>query len=103
VARGQSAGISSSDDEHTAAIQRAQTIAQDMFTEWEWPLLADSGNGAHLFYRIDLIGPGPKTGSKGGRPLKGETRREDIAEAEYREIELEANGWWRTPSGRRKF
>jgi hypothetical protein len=48
------AGISSSDDEHTAAIQRAQTIAQDMVTEWERPLLADSGNGAHLLYRIDL-------------------------------------------------
>ncbi len=48
------AGISSSDDEHAAAIQRARTIAREMATEWGQPIIADSGNGAHILYRIDL-------------------------------------------------
>ena len=48
------AGISSSDEEHMAAIKRARIIANDMATEWEWPIIADSGNGAHVLYRIDL-------------------------------------------------
>jgi len=48
------AGISSSDEEHTEAIKRARIIAQDMAPEWDWPIFADSGNGAHLLYRIDL-------------------------------------------------
>ena len=48
------AGISSSDEEHAAAIQRAHIIAQDMAADLERPIIADSGNGAHLLYRIDL-------------------------------------------------
>lgn len=48
------AGISSSDAEHTAAIERARTIADDMEAEWQRPIIADSGNGAHLLYPIDL-------------------------------------------------
>ena len=48
------AGISSSDGEHTEAIKRARIIAEDMAPEWERPIIADSGNGAHLLYRIDL-------------------------------------------------
>lgn len=48
------AGISSSDEEHAEAIQRARTIADDMASEWDRPILADSGNGAHLLYCIDL-------------------------------------------------
>ncbi len=48
------AGISSSEAEHAAALQRARTIAEDMASEWEWPIVGDSGNGAHLLYRIDL-------------------------------------------------
>lgn len=48
------AGISSSDEEHAAAIRRAQTIADDMAKEWGRPIIADSGNGSHLLYRIDL-------------------------------------------------
>src|ERR1700722_3159226 len=42
------AGISSSDEEHIVALQRARTIADDMVGEWERPIIADSGNGAHL-------------------------------------------------------
>ncbi len=48
------AGISSSEEEHEAAISRARTIARDMATEWGSPIVADSGNGGHLLYRIDL-------------------------------------------------
>jgi len=48
-------GVSSSDEEHTAALQRARVIASDLKTEWGQPILADSGNGAHLLYRIDLL------------------------------------------------
>jgi hypothetical protein len=48
------AGISSSDGEHAAAIARARTIADDMAGEWERPIIADSGNGAHLLYEIDI-------------------------------------------------
>lgn len=48
------AGISSSDEEHATAIERARLIAADMAAEWGWPVIADSGNGAHLLYDIDL-------------------------------------------------
>ena len=48
------AGISSSEEEHSAAIQRARIIADDMQDEWGRPIIADSGNGAHVLYRIDL-------------------------------------------------
>jgi hypothetical protein len=48
------AGISSSEQEHAAAVHRARTIADDMVKEWDRPIIADSGNGAHLLYRIDL-------------------------------------------------
>lgn len=48
------AGISSSQEEHDAAIERARIIACDMSANWGRPIIADSGNGAHLLYRIDL-------------------------------------------------
>jgi hypothetical protein len=48
------AGISSSDEEHAAAIKRARIIAEDMVREWGRPVFADSGNGAHLLHRIAL-------------------------------------------------
>jgi hypothetical protein len=49
-------GVSSSDEEHRSAIDRAKGIADFLATEYGWPgpVLADSGNGAHLLYRIDL-------------------------------------------------
>jgi len=47
-------GISSSDVEHAAAIARAKSIRDTLYFEgWPDPILADSGNGAHLLYRID--------------------------------------------------
>jgi hypothetical protein len=48
------AGISSSEEEHDAALARAYTIAIEMATEWGRPIIADSGNGAHLLYEVDL-------------------------------------------------
>jgi hypothetical protein len=47
-------GISSSEEEHAAAIARARLIADDMVKDWGWPIIGDSGNGAHLLYPIDL-------------------------------------------------
>jgi hypothetical protein len=48
-------GTSSSEDEHTAAREKASEIAR-WLGSWGWPepIIADSGNGAHLLFRIDL-------------------------------------------------
>jgi hypothetical protein len=48
------AGVSSSDEEHAAAIERARIIAAEMANQWGHPIVADSGNGAHLLYSTDL-------------------------------------------------
>jgi len=49
------AEISSSDEEHQAALQRAREVRDTLRAMgWPEPILADSGNGAHLLYAIDL-------------------------------------------------
>jgi hypothetical protein len=49
------AGISSTDAEHAAALQRATDCDAWLHSlGWPAPVLADSGNGAHLIYAIDL-------------------------------------------------
>ncbi len=48
-------GVSSSDDEHQAALDRAAEIAAALGEMgWPAPVTGDSGNGAHLLYRVDL-------------------------------------------------
>lgn len=48
-------GISSTDAEHNAAIDKARQILDVLGGKgWPQPILADSGNGAHLLYRVDL-------------------------------------------------
>ena len=48
-------GISSSDEEHELAIQKARNVHGVLTgAGWSEPILADSGNGAHLLYRVDL-------------------------------------------------
>jgi len=49
-------GISSTDAEHEAALERARDIRLVLREEYGWPdpILGDSGNGGHLVYRIDL-------------------------------------------------
>jgi len=48
-------GVSSSDDEHAGALSLAEIIRGFLATcGWPDPLLADSGNGAHLLYPLDL-------------------------------------------------
>jgi hypothetical protein len=49
-------GVSSTDEEHQAALVRAAEVAAYLGRErgWPAPIMADSGNGAHLLYRIDL-------------------------------------------------
>ncbi|RPF41988.1 hypothetical protein EDD75_2209 [Thermodesulfitimonas autotrophica] len=49
------AGVSSSDAEHEAALERARQVRDWLRgLGWPEPVLADSGNGAHLLYRVDL-------------------------------------------------
>lgn len=48
-------GISSTAAEHEAALQRAQTCRVWLRQQgWPEPIAADSGNGAHLLYRVAL-------------------------------------------------
>lgn len=48
-------GISATEEEHELAIARARQIRDALRTEgWPNPILADSGNGGHLLYKIDL-------------------------------------------------
>lgn len=48
-------GISSSDEEHEAALKHAKTVAAtlSMMYGFPEPLIADSGNGAHIMYRVN--------------------------------------------------
>lgn len=47
--------ISSSDEEHQAALQRAAEVREALRAMgWPEPVYADSGNGAHLVYAVDL-------------------------------------------------
>lgn len=47
------AGISASDEEHEAAIELAFHVRATLHEEgWPSPIVADSGNGAHLLYQI---------------------------------------------------
>jgi hypothetical protein len=49
------AGISSTDAEHKAALDRAKACRDWLRSQgWPEPLFADSGNGAHLLHLIDL-------------------------------------------------
>ncbi len=50
------AGISTTEEEHEAAIDRAHEIARYLVADLDWPgvAIADSGNGAHVLARIDL-------------------------------------------------
>ena len=48
-------GISASEEEHEAALVRARMMAEELSAEpWGEAIVADSGNGAHLLFRIDL-------------------------------------------------
>ena len=48
-------GVSSSEEEHQAALERAAGIAAALGEMgWPAPVAGDSGNGAHLLYRVDL-------------------------------------------------
>jgi phage/plasmid-associated DNA primase len=54
--KGKLSGISSRDSEHAEALEEAATFARRMTDDFGWPepVYCDSGNGAHLQYRIDL-------------------------------------------------
>jgi hypothetical protein len=49
------AGISSTDEERETAIAKAVCVRDGLRAEgWPDPIVGDSGNGAHLLYRVDL-------------------------------------------------
>jgi len=49
------AGISSSESEHAAAIERIREIRKKLLVlGWPEPVAGDSGNGGHLLFKIDL-------------------------------------------------
>jgi len=49
------AGISSTEYQHTEALNRARAIRTELFRlGWQDPILADSGNGGHLLYAVDI-------------------------------------------------
>jgi len=49
------AGIPSSADEHTASLQWIERMVKELVAEgWPEPILADSGNGGHALFPIDL-------------------------------------------------
>ena len=48
-------GVSSTEAEHEAALMKAEQVDHFLSGEgWPDPILGDSGNGAHLLYRIDI-------------------------------------------------
>ena len=48
-------GTSSSEIEHACALGRAERIRESLTGQgWPAPVVVDSGNGAHLLYRVDL-------------------------------------------------
>jgi hypothetical protein len=47
------AGISATEEEHTMALQKVETIRQFLDERgWPEPIIANSGNGGHLLYRL---------------------------------------------------
>ena len=49
------ANTSSSKEEHGLALKKARKIRDELTAEgWPTPITADSGNGAHLMYKVDL-------------------------------------------------
>jgi hypothetical protein len=54
------AGVPSTDEEHKAALKRAKQCRRWLREQgWPEPITADSGNGAHLLYAIDLPNDDP--------------------------------------------
>jgi AAA domain len=50
------AGISANDQEHKAALGKAEDIKQFLVTRsWPQPIVGDSGNGGHLLYRLPVM------------------------------------------------
>ena len=55
-------GVSSTDEEHDAALAAAERIEAYLAEQgFPAPVRADSGNGAHLVYRVDLLNDEPST------------------------------------------
>ena len=76
------AGISATDAEHSAALERARQIRARLAQEgWPDPVYVDSGNGAHLLYPCDLPND-PASTDLIKRVLKALASRHDDAAVE---------------------
>ena len=70
------AGVSSNNLEHSFAIEHARKIESVLRAEgWPGPLLADSGNGAHLVYRLPDLANTPEHVDLLKRVLRGLNER----------------------------
>lgn len=74
------AGVSSTDAEHEAALSTAAAIRAWLAERgWPAPIMADSGNGAHLLYRVDFPNT-PEATETFSRALKALARDFDSTE-----------------------
>lgn len=84
-------GISSSDAEHQHALELAAHVAAALAAEgWPEPVFADSGNGAHLLYRVDLPN-NPETADLVKRCLKAFSARYSTADVAVDETTFNAS------------
>lgn len=73
-------GISSTDPEHDFAIEHARHIGSLLLAEgWPEPLRGDSGNGAHLVYRLPELANTPENVDLLKRVLQGLNRRFSVS------------------------
>jgi hypothetical protein len=80
------AGISSSKEEHSAALALAQKVRDELRQKgWPRPVLANSGNGYHLLYRIDL------PNNEGARDLLKQILAALAAEFDTEEVKIDRN------------
>jgi hypothetical protein len=65
-------GVSSTDQEHNQALDYAKHIREELTKEgWPEPLTGDSGNGAHLLYRLPDMANSPENVDLLKRVLQG--------------------------------
>jgi hypothetical protein len=61
-------GISATEEERHWALERAYAIRAHLWSEgWSSPIVADSGNGSHLLYQVDLASAAATTSSTRSR------------------------------------
>lgn len=77
-------GISSTDEQHEAAVACAWKIRQWLMEEWNWaaPILVDSGNGAYVLFRTEELENNDANTDLIARTLKALAQRFNDAKVE---------------------